>query len=73
MTPSNDNGPDQVAEATDFTTTEASGFVKLRIGPKDKPEGREPLSVPSYFEQCARKGGDHTALAVKRQGTVFKL
>jgi long-chain-fatty-acid--CoA ligase ACSBG len=62
------NGPDQILDAEDYTSTDVWDPVKLRIG-KDGAESRKPISTISLFESAVEgDGADVTALAVKRPG-----
>ena len=60
-------GPDVVADAQDFITTDIHQAVKLRIE-EDSPANYEPISVLSLLERQAREFPDVPALAVKRSG-----
>ena len=46
-------------------TTDPDGAVKLRTS-SSWPDNHEPTSVPTLLRRMAAKGGEHVALAVKR-------
>jgi long-chain-fatty-acid--CoA ligase ACSBG len=61
-------GPDQVLDAEDYTSTNVCKPVKLRIG-ETGAEAYEPISIISVLEkQVEGDGADVTAMAVKRPG-----
>ena len=61
------DGPDQILPASTFVATDPSAKVKLRTG-QESPDDFTPISVPSLLRKSAKKGGDHLALSVKREG-----
>ena len=58
-------GPDFVIQATNFTTTLPDGAVCIRKVDADA-DNYPPVSVPTFLRKAAELGGEHTALAVKR-------
>ena len=64
-------GPDRLLPADSFTTTSPDGAVKLRIG-DSAPDDYEAISVPTLVKRVTAAGGDHAALAVKRDGKLLK-
>ena len=59
-------GPDFVIQATNFTTTLPDGAVCIRKVDADA-DNYPPVSVPTFLRKAAELGGEHTALAVKRE------
>ena len=60
------NGPNQILEASDFTSISRETPVKLRIGEKS-PESLEPISIPALLKSAATKAPNGPALAVKNE------
>ena len=60
-------GPDLVIQATNFTTTLPDGAVCIRKVDADA-DNYPPVSVPTFLRKAVEAGGEHTALAVKRDG-----
>ena len=60
-------GPDQILPAESYTTVNRYGTVKLRTV-KNCPENEKPISIPTKVREVVKKGGNMTALAVKRDG-----
>ena len=60
-------GPDFVIQATNFTTTLPDGAVCIRKVDADA-DNYPPVSVPTFLRKAADMAGDHTAMAVKREG-----
>ncbi len=60
-------GPDFVIQETNFTTTLPDGAVCIRKVDADA-DNYPPVSVPTFFREAAADGGDHIAMAVKRDG-----
>ena len=60
-------GPDQILPADSYTTINRYGTVKFRTA-KDSSENEKPISIPSKVREVVKKGGNMTALAVKRDG-----
>ena len=60
-------GPDFVIQATNFTTTLPDGAVCIRKVDADA-DNYPPVSVPTFLRKAADLAGDHTAMAVKREG-----
>ena len=58
-------GPDFVIQATNYTTTLPDGAVCIRKVDADA-DNYVPVSVPTFLRKAAESGGEHTALAVKR-------
>ena len=58
-------GPDFVIQATNFTTTLPDGAVCIRKVDANA-DNYPPVSVPTFLRKAAELGGEHTALAVKR-------
>ena len=67
------NGPDQIiVEATELCNSNADGAVKIRDHDPESLIAEPPISVPSILENAAKNLPDHTAMAVKRDGTWIK-
>lgn len=61
-------GPDRVLDAGDYTSTDVSTPVKLRIG-KTGAEANKPISIISVLEKHGTgDGANVTAMAVKKSG-----
>jgi len=61
-------GPDFVIQATNFTTTLPDGAVCIRKVDADA-DNYPPVSVPTFLRKAVELGGEHTALAVKRDSS----
>ena len=64
------SGPDQLFPADSYTTTAATGAVKLKIDERGMAS-IPPLSVPTLLQRTVARHMDHPALCVKRDGKVF--
>ena len=65
------HGPDQLVKndlATELTTTEPDGVVRIRKYTGDCSEEYPILSVPTMLRNTAEKFPEKTALSVKRSG-----
>jgi hypothetical protein len=63
-------GPDQLFPADSYTTTSATGAVKLKIDERGMAS-IPPLSVPTLLQRTVARHMDHPALCVKRDGKVY--
>lgn len=63
------SGPDQIFPSDVYTTTQATGAVKLKIDERGMGS-IPPLSVPTLFQRTVSRHMDHPALCVKRDGKV---
>ncbi|XP_046633600.1 long-chain-fatty-acid--CoA ligase ACSBG2-like [Daphnia pulicaria] len=64
-------GPDQLFPADSYTTTSATGAVKLKIDERGMAS-IPPLSVPTLLQRTVARHMDHPALCVKRDGKWIK-
>jgi len=64
-------GPDQLFPADSYTTTEATGAVKLKIDERGMAS-IPPLSCPTLLQRTVARHMDHPALCVKRDGKWIK-
>ena len=63
-----EEGPDCLEPAESLTTWLRDGSVRLRM----TENGWKPVSIPSMVKKCCSEGGDHVAMAVKRDGVWQK-
>lgn len=65
------NGPDQVLPATELSTSNASGRVKIRFE-ESGTGAREPISVPGLLHKIAQEYPNHPALVSKGEDGRWK-